>query len=148
MPLYTNGQVNSIISGNIPNIITDANTGAQAPVDSVNGVTIKGFGTSNAVINSKFGLSSLATGQVTLTTTSASAIVAARTGVPGVGRGSITLTNTSTTAVYLGNSGVTFSTGLLLSGIVGASITLDTTAAIYGCLAAGGSATVSFCEVF
>jgi hypothetical protein len=106
-------------------------------------------GTTNKVApEAPMGAASLATGQVSVgTTVGGTLIAAARTGVPGTGRASVTIVNTTTTAIYLGNTGVTTTTGQLLPGVVGASITLNTTAAIYGIVAAS-TATVTFSETY
>lgn len=77
----------------------------------------------------------------------ATVIAAARTGAAGTGRVSITITNTTTTAIYLGGSGVTTSTGTMLPGVVGASVTINTTAAVYG-IVATGTATVTEFETY
>ena len=103
-------------------------------------------GTTNAVAPSTpVGSATLATGQSAGFTTS-TLIVAARTGAPGTGRHNVTITNLGTVDTYCGNTGVTTSTGELLVGIKGASITLDSTAAIY--CAAGSSSTVSYVETY
>ena len=103
-------------------------------------------GTTNAVAPSTpVGSATLATGQSAGFTTS-TLIVAARTGAPGTGRHNVTITNLGTVDTYCGNTGVTTSTGELLVGIKGASITLDSTAAIY--CAAGSSSTVSYAETY
>lgn len=47
-------------------------------------------------------------------------------------RGTITIVNLGTGALYVGNSNVTVATGQLLPGVVGASVTINSTAAIYG----------------
>lgn len=80
------------------------------------------------------GPASIATSQASIST-SAALIVAARTGIPGVGRVSVTLYNSGSTAVYFGSSAVTAANGQVL--IAGASVTLDTAAAIYGITASG-----------
>lgn len=72
-----------------------------------------------------------ATSQATIGTT-ATLIVAQRSG-----RDTVVVENTGTTAVYIGNSAVTTSNGLLLPGVVGASIALETTDAVYGIVASG-----------
>lgn len=82
-----------------------------------------------------------ATGQSTLGTTAVQ-VAAARTG-----RRSITIVNHSTTDVYIGGSGVTATTGTLLLGTKGASITLESTGAIYG-ITTAGTPTVSFMEEY
>jgi hypothetical protein len=91
------------------------------------------------------GAAALSTAQVSVGT-SPTPIVSARTGAPGTGRVSVTIVNTTTTPIYLGGSGVTTTTGELLPGIVGASITLNTTAAVYGI--AGSTATVTEAETY
>jgi len=85
--------------------------------------------------------SSIATGQVSVTA-SATQVVAAR-----AGRKEVTIVNHATTAVYIGGSGVTAATGLLLAGVQGQGITVTGGAAIYA-IAASGSETVSFLEVY
>lgn len=96
--------------------------------------------------NPPVGGANLGTVQVSVAST-ATQILAARTGVAGTGRICATIENTSTTAVYLGGSSVTTSNGMLLPGIVGASDTICTTAAIYG-IVATGTETVSAQEVY
>jgi len=83
----------------------------------------------------------IATGQVSIAS-SATQIVAAR-----AGRKEVTIVNHATTAVYIGGSGVTATTGLLLAGVQGQGITVTGAAAIYA-IAASGSETVSFLEVY
>jgi hypothetical protein len=76
----------------------------------------------------------------------ASAIVAPRAGAAGTGRIALTLYNAGTATVYLGASaGVTPTNGMPLPA--GASITLDTTAAIYG-VAASGAQTIGVTETY
>lgn len=77
--------------------------------------------------------------------TSATLIAAARTVAPA--RKLLIVVNTTTTAVYVGGSGVTTSTGLLLPGVVGASLTVPYTGALYG-IVASGSATVTEAETY
>jgi hypothetical protein len=60
------------------------------------------------------------------------------------GRDTITLVNTSAVAVWIGGSGVTVGTGLLLAGVVGQTLVLPTTAAIFGITAS--SAVVSYMD--
>jgi hypothetical protein len=72
----------------------------------------------------------------------ATLIVAARTG-----RNTVVIENTGTTPVYLGGPGVTTSTGLLLPGVLGASLTLPVSAAIYG-VVASGTQTVTEAETY
>jgi hypothetical protein len=93
-------------------------------------------GTTNGVAPSTpVGAANFTPAQVSVLTT-ATLIAAARTGAPGTGRASITIINkTGTDFVCLGGSGVTASTGLCLPEVAGASITLNTTSAIYGIVA-------------
>lgn len=86
------------------------------------------------------GSGTFATAQAAVTTTAAQ-IVAAR-----AGRGSVKIQNLGTTDIYLGNTGVTTTTGDLLVGTKGASVTIPTTAAIFAIGAAAGS--VSILEVY
>lgn len=86
--------------------------------------------------------SSIATAQVSVTG-SATLIAAARST-----RVSVMVTQlASGTDIYIGASGVATNTGTLLPGIKGASITIPTTAAIYG-IVASGSANVSVIESY
>ena len=62
-------------------------------------------------------------------------------------RAEVTIENSGTTAVYLGGSGVTTATGVLLPGVLGASITLQTTAAIY-CIVASSTQAVTGYELY
>lgn len=75
-------------------------------------------------------------------TTSATLIVAAR-----AGRTLVTVENTTTTDIYIGGASVTTSTGHLLPGTKGASLTIPYTGALYG-IVASGSATVTEAEVY
>jgi len=90
----------------------------------------------------------IATGQVSIDTTSGGVLVCAARTMQGVsgGRRRIKITNHGTTACYVGNSGLTTGTGFLLAGIVGYTVTLDTTAAVYGISA--GTQTVSYVEEY
>lgn len=96
--------------------------------------------------NQPIGAAAFAATQVSVTS-SATSILAARTGVAGTGRVSATICNTTTTAIYIGGSGVTASTGSLLAGVIGACLTVNTTAALYG-ISGGSSATVTALETF
>lgn len=96
--------------------------------------------------NPPVGAANLATNQVSVGAT-ATLISAARIGAPGTGRVALTVVNTSTAPVYLGGSGVTTTTGTLLPGILGASVTINTQAAVYG-ITASGSETVSEFETY
>lgn len=97
------------------------------------------FSTSSTTIQQ--GNATLATAQVSVGAT-ATQIVAARSG-----RGTVTVTNTTTTDIYLGNSDVTTTTGTLLVGVKGASITLSFVDALYG-IVASGTAAVTAAETY
>lgn len=80
----------------------------------------------------------LATNQVSVTTSS-TLVVAAR-----AGRQSVTISSTTAVVYYLGANGVTAANGLYVAAAAGASITLNTAAAVY---AVGASAvTLSYLE--
>jgi len=83
----------------------------------------------------------LKTGQAVVAST-ATLIAASR-----IGRDTVIIENHGTTNVFIGASDVTTSTGLLLPGVVGASVALETTSAIYGIVATGTQA-VSYAENF
>jgi hypothetical protein len=86
------------------------------------------------------GAPSFATGQVAVGTT-ATQVVPAR-----VGRQSVTITATSAVVFYVGASGVTAANGHYVAAAAGASVRVDTTAAVF---AVGASAlTVSYLETF
>lgn len=74
------------------------------------------------------------TAQVTVTTT-ATKIVTGQMGVDEV-----TIENLGTTDVYIGKAGVLTTTGFLLPGSKGASLTLTCTQDIYGIVASGTQA--------
>ena len=113
---------------------------------NANGAAAASASTPVTPANNPVGSAAWAATQVSVGS-SATSILAARTGVSGTGRICATIENTSTTAVWLGGSGVTTSTGMLLPGILGASDTICTTAAIYG-IVATGSETVSAQETY
>jgi len=87
------------------------------------------------------GSSTLTTAQISVATTSTQ-VVAAR-----ANRGSVKITNLGTTDVFIGNTGVTTTTGDLLPGTKGASITVPTNAAVFA-VASGAAQTVSVMEVY
>lgn len=62
-------------------------------------------------------------------------------------RGSVTVINLGTVDVWLGGSGVTATTGILLAGVKGQTVTLSTSAAVYAVVGTGTQA-VSVAEVF
>lgn len=87
------------------------------------------------------GGSSIATGQITVAST-ATLISAQRTDRKG-----IVVINNGTSDVFVGSSGVTTSNGLLLLGVKGASIVMETTAAVYG-IVASGTSNVTYMEIY
>lgn len=86
--------------------------------------------------------SDLTTGQITVAATATVIVPTAG----AAGRLSVTIVNNSTVDVFLGGPGVTISNGLLLVGTKGASITLNTSAAVYG-IVATSTESVSFASV-
>jgi hypothetical protein len=116
------------------------------PVSVANPLPTAGVSGATATPVVGLGVANIATGQATVANT-ATLIVAARTGASGTGRKSVTIVNGSTTPVYVGASGVTTSTGILLPGTTGASLTLDTQAALYGIVASSTEA-VSYAETY
>jgi hypothetical protein len=86
------------------------------------------------------GHSSVATGQVSVTTTSTQ-VVAARTG-----RQKLILSVGAANTCAFGNTGVTTTTGFPLQPTAGASVTLDTGAAIFA--ACSATTTISYIEEF
>jgi hypothetical protein len=120
------------------NVANTNNNGAAAP------------GASSPVTpsNKPVGSAALATNQISCPITTATQSVAARTGVAGTGRISVTITNiTGTEPIFIGNTGVTVSTGSYIPAVAGASLTLDTQAAIF-CIASTAAQTISFVESF
>ena len=91
--------------------------------------------------DSPIGSGNIATGQVSVSN-SPTQIVAAR-----ANRASVTIVNEGTTDIYIGGSSVTTSTGVLLVGIKGAAIRMDTTVEVYG-ITSSGSQTVSYEEEY
>lgn len=85
------------------------------------------------------GGSNTAAGQASVGT-SATLVVAARA------RQKVTFTVTSAVACSFGGAGVTASTGFPLQAVAGATITLDTSAAIYAVCAS--TATIGYIELF
>ena len=79
---------------------------------------------------------------VTTATSPATLLAAAR-----AQRQFVTVINSGTTAVYLGGVGVTAATGVMLPGVVGASITIAFTGDLYA-VAASGTQAVSGYEVY
>ncbi len=95
------------------------------------------------IVAGPIGLPNFSPGQVSITT-AATLIAAARTGAPGTGRSTVTIVNNSANAVTIGGSGVTTTTGVTIPA--SGTLTLQTTAAIYG--VAGSASTVSYYELY
>lgn len=91
------------------------------------------------------GAGTIATGQFSNATGSATQIVAARTGAPGTGRVSITLYDSGTATCFIGVTGVTSSTGIRI--LPGGSYTIYTTAAVYG-VPASGTCALDYLETY
>ena len=72
----------------------------------------------------------------------ATLIVAARTA-----RKRLVIVNHGATAVYVGGAAVATTTGLLLAGVAGTTMTLETAAAVYGIVGSGTQA-VSYVEEY
>jgi hypothetical protein len=98
-------------------------------------------GDTNGTFSVSKGSGTIATAQVSVATSSTQ-VVAAR-----AGRGSVKITNLGTTDVFVGVTGVTTTTGDLLPGTKGASITIPTNAAVFA-VASGAAQTVSVMEVY
>lgn len=86
------------------------------------------------------GAAAIATGQVSVGTGNTQ-VIAARSG-----RQAVTITNLGTGVVYLGNTGVLSTTGMILPGVIGASITIPTQGAVFGIAPVAQS--VAFLETF
>jgi hypothetical protein len=139
-PSYTTAQTYPFscdTAGNVRVNVTNTNANGAATAANSSPVTPS---------NQPIGAAAFAATQVSVTS-GATSILAARTGVAGTGRVSATICNTTTTAIYIGGSGVTASTGSLLAGVIGACLTVNTTAALYG-ISGGSSATVTALETF
>ena len=104
-----------------------------------------GGGGGGGALSPNVGAATIATGQYTNATGSATQVVAARTGAPGTGRVSITLYDSGTTTCFIGVSGETTSTGIQL--LAGGTYTLYTTAAVYA-LASSGTCALSYLESY
>lgn len=79
------------------------------------------------------------TGRVTIGTTATQI-------VPANSRAKVTVTTTQAVPVYCGAAGVTVGNGQLIPGVVGASETFDTSAAIFGVVDTG-TVVVTYAEI-
>lgn len=129
------------------NLVTSLPGGTSSYVLNVQGnasgtpIPVSGSGSSSPAV----GAATIATGQYSNATASATAIVSARTGAAGTGRVSLTLYNTSSVNIYIGITGVTSSTGIRI--LPGGSFTINTTAAVYG-VPASGTGTLDYIETY
>lgn len=99
--------------------------------------------TASPSISQSQGSGSIATSQVAAATGAANQLVAAR-----AGRNAVTITNiTGAQQVYVGATGVTAATGFLLPAVVGASVTIPTSAAVFG-ISLTAAQTVGILETF
>lgn len=127
------------VQGNVASAATDAGNPVKIGYRDTSGNRrdLQGDTAGAAFVVAKGG-GTLATGQVAVTTTS-TLVAAAR-----AGRQQITLSPTSSVVYYVGATGVTTATGVYVAA--GASITLETAAAVY---AVGASnVTISFVELY
>jgi len=109
---------------------------------TASGATPPAGTTSDPTSQRSIGSVNLATSQVSVATT-ATQIVAAR-----AGRNAVTITNiTGAQQVYVGAAGVTAANGALIPATVGASITVPTSAAVFG-IALTAAQTVSALETY
>lgn len=127
-----------------PVVVTN---GAANPIATTAGTGSPGSAAATPSFARSVGSSTLATGQVasSLSPAAATQIVAAR-----AGRQSVIITNiTGTQPVYLVASGVTTgaTTGLFLAGAVGASVTIQTAAAVFA-TSPTAAQTLSFMETY
>lgn len=117
----------------------DTNIGAPTPVilmDGSGNAVVPTGGTITAT-----GANTIASGQVSVANTSTSIAAARAT------RRAIAVINHGTTDVFVGVTGLTTGNGALLKGVAGSSITLYTSAAVFG-IVASGTQTVSFIEEY
>ena len=93
------------------------------------------------------GAANFAVGQVALNGATPVQIVAARTGAPGTGRASITINNTAGVAIFLGpTNAVSASNGWELA--IGEADTIETTSAVWAVLAAAGTPSGQYRELY
>lgn len=121
--------------------VTQASAAADGStrVAGVDGAAVSS--NTNPVATRDYGFSNIAVNQVSVQLTSTQ-IVAARSS-----RGAVTITNHGTNPVYIGTGTASATTGLLLPGVVGASVTIPSNAQIAG-IATGAAQTVSYLETF
>lgn len=137
------------VSATLPVTCAPGGTCVRAtPVTNPDGTAIGAGGTSGplpAGTNTIGGVvprgsATLATGQINAGTTSTQ-VVAAR-----ANRATVTMTVGAANACAFGNTGVTTTTGFPLQPVVGATLSLDTSAAVFAVCSA--ATTISFVEQF
>lgn len=135
--------MNDFAQAGVPVALANGTTAFSQLVTSVDGTgtALPVGSTADPYASRQLGSGALANNQVAVGTTG-TLVVAARTG-----RQSVTISSTSAVVFYIGNAvGVTASTGLYVAGTAGASITINTAAAVY---AVGVSAvTLSYLEAY
>ena len=99
--------------------------------------------TQRVIVEKDYGGGTLAHNQVSVDTTVGGTLICAARST----RRRISIINLGTTDIYIGNTGLTTSTGVLLLGVKGAAVTLETTAAIYG-ITGSGSQSVAYIEEY
>lgn len=107
--------------------------------DGTNWYPMKGDSTGS--LNTSRAGASIANGQVSVTTSSTQVVAARAT------RKAVRITNLGTTDVFIGVTGVTTTTGDLLVGTKGASVTIFTSAAVFAVVGTG-TQSVSFMEEY
>lgn len=143
--LYGRNTASAVVVGTVVDASSAGNvaltTTAQNLVLNPGGTYDRMRGDTNGAYMVSKGSGTIATAQVSVATTSTQ-VVAARTN-----RGSVKITNLGTTDVFIGVTGVTTTTGDLLPGTKGASITIPTNAAVFA-VASGAAQNVSVMEVY
>lgn len=147
-PLNSSQPVGSIVVGGVYNVVTPAPKDEQPcalQLDSEGNLFVSIAGSENpaSVIGTvkEQGASNVASGQVTITSAGVQIVGIRAT------REAVVIVNLGTTPVYIGPVGVTTATGVLLIGVVGAAVSIPTTAALYGIVASTSEA-VSFLEAY
>ncbi|MFA4974990.1 MAG: hypothetical protein WC683_20490 [bacterium] len=146
-PLVVSGSVTSTPgAGNQAVTIAngaDVATGAIADA----GWTGTGNGTVISILKAVYG-KLIGQQPINIATAQVSVGTAATGIVPGrANRKNVRIVNHGTTDVFIGDSGVTTTTGTLLQGVIGYSITIEGNAAVFG-IVATGTQTVSYLEAY
>lgn len=120
------------------NATPSVNTDGSQDIAGENGTAIAS--PANPFPTRSYGSAAIATAQVTVGTGSTQ-IVAARSG-----RLAVTIENLGTGAFYVGVTGLTVANGYLVPGVLGATVTIPTQAAVFGIAAVAQA--VSVLETF